>query len=86
MWHFYLEFECANAFKIEGIDACDILKWKLSHFFFTHKILIKDHNPSLKGFGINPLEIRTRWKTRILSFEIFNKLSQFSIFGGKKKL
>lgn len=37
MWHFYLKFECANAFKIKGIDACDILKWKLSFYFFTQE-------------------------------------------------
>lgn len=79
MWLIYLKFECANTFKIKGIDACDILNWKLSHFFSHEKVWVfdKDHNPSLKGFwNLNPLEIRTRWKTRIPSFEILNKLSQ----------
>jgi hypothetical protein len=38
MWHFYLKFERANAFKIKGIDTCDILKWKLSQFFSHKKV------------------------------------------------
>lgn len=41
-------------FKLKAFDACDIFKWKLSHFFSHKKVWLfdKDHNPSLEGFGI----------------------------------
>ncbi len=65
--------------KLKALMHVTFLKWKLSHFFSHEKVWLfdKDHNPSLKRFwNLNPLEIRTRWKTRIPSFEILNKLSQ----------